>query len=374
MREVLKVVNLKKSFGKIKAVNGITFSCNEGEISVILGPTGAGKTTTLRLIAGLEQPDEGEIYLDDTIINDLPPFRRSCAMTFEDYALYPHMSVFDNIASPLRAPVRRKQFTPEDVRRIVVETAKLLEIDKLLDRKPSELSGGQRQRVALGRTLVRKPRVFLLDEPIAHLDAALRHRMRAEMKRIFGEVKTAVVYVTHDYLEALALADKIIVLRNGEIQQTGTPQDVYFKPTNVFVASFLGDPPMNFLEAALVRKDGHVFVKVDGMLVSLGEDVDLDLSRKVMLGIRPSDMYILKGDNGGGSGIKVTIRTIEPLGNRYIVTALLSGGKMIKIKLEHRPGVAPGDKVIVGFLPSDVHLFDAQTERALWHGGESNRG
>ncbi len=368
MEEALKVVNLTKSFGKIKAVNRISFTCLEKELLVILGPTAAGKTTTLRLIAGLETPDEGEIYLEGKKINELPPYRRSCAMTFEDYALYPHMNVFENIASPLRAPVRRGLFTPREIERAVIQAAKLLEIDMLLKRKPSELSGGQRQRVALGRTLVRKPKIFLLDEPIAHLDAALRHRMRAEMKRIFESLESTVLYVTHDYMEALAMADRIIALQHGEIQQIGTPNEVYFEPSNEFVAGLLGDPPMNFFKGHVTSHKGNWLVKIDGVELSVSQASGLTSEGDVIVGVRPADIHFIQPMGTNEKGLEVKIEAVEPLGDKYIVTATLRNGEIVKLKFEDRPGVKLDERVQIGFSANYIHLFDPETSKALWHG------
>ena len=368
MKEVLRVVNLSKSFGDTKAINRISFTCGEKELLVILGPTGAGKTTTLRLIAGLEVPDEGEIYLEGKSINTLPPFLRSCAMTFEDYALYPHMNVFENIASPLKAPVRKGTSTLKEIERTVVQTAKFLEIDMLLKRKPSELSGGQKQRVALGRTLVRKPKIFLLDEPIAHLDAALRHRMRAEMKRIFKSLESTVLYVTHDYMEALAMADRIIVLRHGTIQQIGTPYEIYFEPTNKFVAGFLGDPPMNFFKGYATPHGDYWLIKINDLEFSVKRVSNLISKGDVIVGVRPSDIHIIQQSDVNKNGIEAKVRAVEPLGDKYIVTMMLENNEMVKLKLKSKPKIELDKSVQVVFPANCVHLFDPKSSKALWHG------
>ncbi len=368
MKEILKVSNLSKSFENVKAVDGISFTCGEKELLVILGPTGAGKTTTLRLIAGLEVPDEGEIYLEGKNISTLPPFLRSCAMTFEDYALYPHMNVFENIASPLKAPIRKNTFTSKETKEKVTQTAKLLEIDMLLERKPSELSGGQRQRVALGRTLVRKPKIFLLDEPIAHLDAALRHRMRAEMKRIFKSLESTVLYVTHDYMEALAMADRVIVLLHGRIQQVGTPHEVYFEPLNKFVAGFLGDPPMNFFRGYVTSHEEYWLVKVNNLDLLVKKGAGSITEGEVNIGVRPSDIHIVQQSDVNKKGIEAKVRAIEPLGDRYIITMTLKNNEMVKLKLEDKPEIKIDEVVQINFPADCMHLFDPESSKALWHG------
>ena len=245
----VKVVNLVKKFDKTVAVDGISFDVKDGEFIVLLGPSGCGKTTTLRCIAGLETPDEGEIYIDDKLVNDLPPKDRDVAMVFQSYALYPHMTVYGNLAFPLKM----RKLPKDEIDKKVKEVAKLLNIDHLLDRKPRQLSGGEMQRVALGRALVRTPRVFLMDEPLSNLDAKLRVYMRAELKKLQRDLKITTIYVTHDQAEAMAMADRIAVMNKGKILQYSEPHDVYEKPANLFVAGFIGSPPMNFIKASIVE-------------------------------------------------------------------------------------------------------------------------
>ncbi|RLE58654.1 MAG: sugar ABC transporter ATP-binding protein, partial [Thermoprotei archaeon] len=230
----VSVKDLLKKFGNVIAVNKISFEVNDGEFVVLLGPSGCGKTTTLRLIAGLETPDGGEIWIGDKLVNDLPPKDRDVAMVFQNYALYPHMKVYDNLAFPLRL----RKLPKDKIDRKVREVAKLLRIDNLLDRYPRQLSGGQQQRVALGRALVREPHVFLMDEPLSNLDAKLRVYMRAELKRLQRELGITTIYVTHDQAEAMTMADRIVVMNEGKIQQIGTPSELYYKPANLFVAGF----------------------------------------------------------------------------------------------------------------------------------------
>ena len=270
----LEMKNVTKTFGDTTAVDDLSFSCREGETIVLLGPTGAGKTTTLRTIAGLEDVDRGEILLDGEAVNHLPPEQREIAMFFENYALYSHMTVGQNIAYPLKAPIRRKQFNARAVKQRTLEVARLLQIEELLDRKPSQLSGGQKQRTALGRTLIRNPKVFLLDEPIAHLDAVLRHRMRGEMKKIFKHLNVSVIYVTHDYREALSIGDRIIVLDKGRMIQIGNNDDIYNKMDNIFIARMVGDPPMNIMDGTIRRENGHWLVQLEHGQVVFTNDVE----------------------------------------------------------------------------------------------------
>ncbi len=254
--ESLVLKNVTKKFGEKVALNGLSFSCKRGEIVVLLGPTGAGKTTTLRCIAGLEELDGGEISIDNINQEGIVPEHRSIAMFFENYALYPHLTVGENISFPLKAPQRKGRYSAEEIAKRTREVAELLEIEDYLNRKPDQLSGGQRQRTALGRALIRSPKLFLLDEPIAHLDAVLRNRMRGEMKRIFSQIESTVVYVTHDYKEALSIGDRILVMNEGKIVQAGSNQDIYRGMKNMFVARLVGDPPMNFIPARLQKAAG----------------------------------------------------------------------------------------------------------------------
>ena len=252
----VKVVNLVKRFDKTIAVDGVSFDVRDGEFIILLGPSGCGKTTTLRCIAGLETPDEGEIYIDDRLVNDLPPKDRDIAMVFQSYALYPHMTVYGNLAFPLKM----RKLPKDEIDKKVREVAKLLRIEELLDRKPRQLSGGQQQRVALGRALVRTPKVFLMDEPLSNLDAKLRVYMRAELKKLQRDLKITTIYVTHDQAEAMAMADRIAVMNKGKILQYSEPNHVYEKPANLFVAGFIGSPPMNFIKASIVEKDSRIIL------------------------------------------------------------------------------------------------------------------
>ncbi|MCD6341929.1 MAG: ABC transporter ATP-binding protein, partial [Thaumarchaeota archaeon] len=289
----VRVVNLHKRFDKTIAVDGITFEVGDGEFIVLLGPSGCGKTTTLRCIAGLEVPDEGEIYIDDKMVNELPPKDRDIAMVFQSYALYPHMSVYDNLAFPLKM----KKYPKQEIEKRVKEVAKLLRIEELLNRKPRQLSGGQQQRVALGRALVRNPKVWLMDEPLSNLDAKLRVYMRAELKKLQKDLNITTIYVTHDQAEAMAMADKVAVMSQGKILQYDAPTNVYERPANLFVAGFLGSPPMNFVEANLVEHDSKIMLDAGFFMYPLDEKLgkivkDNVASDKVIIGFRPEHMIV----------------------------------------------------------------------------------
>jgi multiple sugar transport system ATP-binding protein len=279
-----------KKFDEVLAVNNVNLEIKEREFVVLVGPSGCGKTTTLRMIAGLEEITEGKIYIGDRLINDVPPKDRDIAMVFQNYALYPHMSVYDNMAFGLKL---RKIPKKEIVSR-VGEAAEILGLEKLLTRLPKQLSGGQRQRVALGRAIVRKPSVFLMDEPLSNLDAKLRVQMRAELKKLHEKLKTTVVYVTHDQVEAMTLGERITVMVNGHVQQADSPLTVYDKPSNRFVAGFIGSPPMNFIDGKIVKKkDGLSFASEDFSIPISSTITDLVTSyidKKVVLGIRPQDI------------------------------------------------------------------------------------
>jgi multiple sugar transport system ATP-binding protein len=266
--------NVSKMYGKKRAVSNVTFGCKEGEFFSIIGPAGAGKTTILKMLAGIEKITSGTIYLDDRPVNELSPQERDVAMAFETYNLYPHFSVYDNIAFPLRAPKRRKSLSPHQERERVEEIANFLGITRLLDRRPIQLSGGEKQRVSLARVMVRRPQVYLLDEPIAHLDARLKFSTQTALKRLSSQLGTTIVYVTHDYREALGLSDRVAVLRKGLIEQIGTPEEVYHNPSSDFVARFIGDPPTNLTDGELVTTDGEILFRAgDDFTIQIQEGV-----------------------------------------------------------------------------------------------------
>lgn len=297
----VRLENVVKMYGKKTAVRGVSFACREGEFFSILGPTGAGKTTILKMIAGIESITSGKVYFNERVVNELPPQERNVSMAFETYNLYPHMSVYENVAFPLRAPRWKMKLTPEEERKRVEEITGFLGIDKLLDRLPQNLSGGQKQRVSLARALVRRAEVYLLDEPIAHLDAKLKFSTQTLLKEFAQKYGSTIIYVTHDFREALALSDRMIVLRRGMVEQEGTPEDIYYSPKTDFVGRLVGDPPMNFIDGVLTTKGGKtVFQKDDFTLVLQGEllkraesaGIEREGTNLIRLGIRPEHVRL----------------------------------------------------------------------------------
>jgi multiple sugar transport system ATP-binding protein len=308
----IELKNVTKSFGNVIVLNKVNLKVERGEFFVILGPSGSGKSTILRIIAGLENPDEGEVLIDNVIVNDIDPSKRDIAMVFQNYALYPHMNVFNNIAFPLRM----RGLSKDEIKMRVMETTNLLGITHLLHKYPYQLSGGEQQRVALARALVRKPKAFLLDEPLSNLDAKLRVKLRFELRKLLhDQLKITSIYVTHDQVEAMTMADRIAVINKGIIEQVDTPTDLYIKPRNIFVAGFIGSPPMNFLVAEtlnnrIIFNDKH-FIKVN-------EDIMLKKG-KVIIGVRPQSLVLREKE-----GFKATFIGIEKLGSGHIIHVLLN--------------------------------------------------
>lgn len=364
----LIVRDLWKSYGSIQAVQGLSFELKEGEVLGILGPSGAGKTSTLKLIAGVIPLDRGEIILNGQLINAVPTKQRDIAMVFETYALYPHMSVYDNLAFPLRAPGRNLSEAEIDAR--VRWAADLLHIPELLHRRPKELSSGQRQRVSLGRAIVRKPAIFLMDEPISHLDAKLRHFMRAELKKMLEDtVSTSTIYVTHDYTEVMALADRALVLNKGQTQQSGTPDEIFNLPANQFVAHVVGSPPINFLPCRLTSEDGRLYFEGRGQAFRVGVPdrfKDAAQSRAqdgLILGVRPVDIsFSFQPDEK--HDIPAEVYVFEPLGAKGILTVTI-GNDRAQIVTSHDVNVTMGDRLWLAFDPDRLHVFDAQTTRNI---------
>jgi len=342
-----------KKFGKTIAVDNMNLEIRERDFLVLLGPSGCGKTTTLRLIAGLETSDSGNIYIGDTLVNDLPPKDRNIAMVFQSYALYPYMSVYDNIAFPLKI----RKVPREEIRKRVRNIAELLKIEELLSRKPGQLSGGQRQRVALGRAMVREPDVFLMDEPLSNLDAKLRVHMRGELKKMHQRLKTTTIYVTHDQAEAMSMAKRIAILDRGILQQVGSPKEVYDHPANAFVGGFIGSPPMNMWEGDIVEKNGKL--KIDTSFFSYPLPLDLKeiAASKVTLGVRPEDVTIDK--EKGSNAIKARIDVIEPMGRELLVT-LVSGDATIKMITPSDRTFRIGDKLKIKFKEGKLHIFEGK--------------
>jgi len=363
----IEVQNLKKEYkgGLIKAVDSVSFVCKNGDFFCLLGPAGAGKSTTIKLLGGIELVDEGKILFDDQDVTDQLPKDRDVAIAFETYALYPQRTVRENLRFPLQAPVRKNELTIEQVEKRVVEIANLLGIGELLDRLPRQLSGGQRQRVALGRALVRKPKAYLLDEPIAHLDAKLRHRMRGELKRIQKELGVTTIYTTPDQLEALSLADTIAVLNNGKIEQSGTPDEIYKHPANVFVARFVGEPPMNILKGSY--QDDHLFLD-NALKLPLSKEQKgiankLTKGKVVLVGIRAKDIHLV-AENSPKVMARAAVKSVQVLGETSVVTITLDGAEMY-VKLATQQAPMRGDQVSLAFISNDCHFFDPSTQRRI---------
>jgi multiple sugar transport system ATP-binding protein len=341
--------DIQKSFGKVKVIHGIGFDIADGEFVVLVGPSGCGKSTLLRMLAGLEEISAGEIMIDGKVVNDLESKDRDIAMVFQSYALYPHMTVRDNMAFSLK--LRKADAKTTDER--VANAARILNLDALLDRFPRELSGGQRQRVAMGRAIVRDPKVFLFDEPLSNLDAKLRVAMRAEIKALHQRLKTTTVYVTHDQIEAMTMADRIVVMHDGIVEQIGTPLELFDHPGNLFVAQFIGSPAMNVFKGTLRRSEGRCFVDAQGTSWPVGPLSQGRDGQAVHYGIRPGDVQL--SPPGQGIGAKVIV--VEPTGAE---TELLLevGGEKIIVVLHGRTEAKPDDRIGLVIDGANAHLFD----------------
>jgi multiple sugar transport system ATP-binding protein len=356
--------HVTKSFGsEAIAVNDLNLEISDGEFLVLVGPSGCGKTTALRCVAGLETITEGKLLIGDRVVNDVVPKDRDIAMVFQSYALYPHMSVYDNLAFGLKL---RKIPKPEIDRR-VREAADILGLEKLLTRRPRALSGGQRQRVALGRAIVREPQVFLMDEPLSNLDAKLRVQTRAEILRLHQRLKTTVIYVTHDQVEAMTMGDRIAVMRDGLLQQVGTPEQLYEHPANIFVAGFIGSPAMNFFAAQTdgsTLRIGELEMPTDGKVAEIV--AGLEDGSSITFGFRPEHLELGEGAPANALRIPANAEVVEFLGDEELIHARAAGGEMIAVvSSDHR--LKPGDRVEFWLALPKVHLFDPSTELALLH-------
>ncbi|MCA0030060.1 ABC transporter ATP-binding protein [Mesorhizobium sp. B263B2A] len=355
---------LTKRYGNVGIVHGIDLDIADREFIALVGPSGCGKSTTLRMIAGLEEISAGSIEIGGRVVNDLPPRSRNISMVFQSYALYPHMTVRENLGFSLKIAGAAK----EDMDRRVTEASAILGLDTLLDRRPSQLSGGQRQRVAMGRAIVRDPDVFLFDEPLSNLDAKLRTQMRTEIKKLHAKVQSTVIYVTHDQVEAMTLADRIVIMRDGHIEQVGTPDEVFRRPATRFVAGFIGSPPMNLHEATI--DDGQMVFSSGEKLPLPGQfKANVATGDKVVFGLRPDDIYPTgHGISSGGAAdvhqIELPITVTEPLGNETLVFVEFNGSDWVSRMLNPRP-LKPGERVAMSLDMSQAHLFATETGKTL---------
>jgi len=348
-------------YGRIHAVDHIDLTVEDGELCVLLGPSGSGKTTTLRMIAGLVRPTGGEIYLDGQRITHLYPGQRGIGMVFQSYALYPHMTVREQLLFPLQAlPMK-----PSEREQRVQEVANLLHIGDLLERYPSQLSAGQRQRVALGRALVKRPALLLLDEPLSNVDAMLREEVRANLRRLQQELRITAVYVTHDQIEAQALADKIAVMHQGRIQQVGNPQEIYRYPANMFVAGFIGTPSMNFIEVELTSDGDAPVLRNKWLTITLSRNLKKDLPPRLILGVRPEHLRVHPPHEGDEMIAEVVV--VEPQGHELILHVRIHT-HLLRIRTDPR-GIGfrphPGDRVSISFDSQNIHLFDRYTQQRI---------
>ena len=354
----VKITHLEKEYRGVRALRGIDLDIADGEFVVLVGPSGCGKSTLLRMIAGLEDITGGTIAIDGDVVNDMRPRDRNVAMVFQDYALYPHMTVEENIGFALRA----KKIPENEIVARVDVTTRMLGIEALLKRYPRQLSGGQRQRVAIGRAIIREARLFLFDEPLSNLDAQLRDDMRAEIKRLHQELGRTMIYVTHDQIEAMTLADRIVLLRDGRIEQVGSPLDLFERPANLFVAGFLGSPKMNFLPATL---NGNTATLSDGTKLALVGKRDGKAKQAVILGIRPQHIALSgKRVAMGHAQVKVTVELVQPTGSRVQVAFPL-GGKSVVAELESRDVSKPGEKISIDIDMARAIVIDPQTEKVI---------
>ncbi|MGM9606615.1 MAG: ABC transporter ATP-binding protein [Oscillospiraceae bacterium] len=370
--------NVKKIYdNKVTAVHDFNLEIADKEFIVLVGPSGCGKSTTLRMVAGLEEISEGDLFIDDARVNDVEPKDRDIAMVFQSYALYPHMTVRENMEFPLKL----KKMPKEEIRQRVDQAAEILGITEYLDRKPKALSGGQRQRVAIGRAIVREPKVLLMDEPLSNLDAKLRNQMRSEIIKLRQRINTTFIYVTHDQTEAMTLGDRIVIMKDGFIQQIGTPQEVFSHPANLFVAGFIGTPQMNFFPAKLVKNGAGYQAECAGAVIALDAAVGQALAEKdtqeqeIVLGCRPEHLELAGPDDAGA--VPAQVEVSEMMGSELHIHAVIGGeseaaGKEVVLRVpttklpgEYQGGIPYGTGIRFGFPGGLVHLFDKETEQNL---------
>ena len=347
--------DVRKAYGATQVIHGVNVEIKDGEFVILVGPSGCGKSTLLRMIAGLENISGGEIRIGDRVVNDVPPKERDIAMVFQNYALYPHMTVYDNMGFSLKL----RNAPRDEIKQRVEKAAGILNLMPLLERIPRQLSGGQRQRVAMGRAIVRNPQVFLFDEPLSNLDAKLRVAMRAEIKELHQRLKTTTVYVTHDQIEAMTMADRIVVMHDGIVEQVGTPLDLYDKPDNLFVAGFIGSPSMNFLKGKLDAVAGRPVFKTEGGLTfNVGDAPASSIGRPVTLGMRPEHVSITP------DGVPVEVIVVEPTGSETQVN-VKNGTQEVVCLFRDRITPKPGETIRIAPNPKLAHLFDGETGKRL---------
>jgi multiple sugar transport system ATP-binding protein len=351
--------NISKNFGTVQAVKEFNLTVEDKEFAILVGPSGCGKSTALRMVAGLEEPTTGNIYIGDRAVNDLPPKDRDIAMVFQEYALYPHMSVYKNMAFGLKL----RKFPRNEINQRVREASEILGIHELLERKPKQLSGGQRQRVAVGRAIVRKPAVFLFDEPLSNLDAKLRVQMRAELSKLHDRLQTTIIYVTHDQVEAMTMGTKIVVMKDGLIQQIGSPLGVYNFPVNLFVAGFIGSPVMNFIPCRILSKDGRLYIDAEAFQLPIPEKrapyYQSLVGSDAIFGIRPNDIYdcLYAPEHIRGNSIRVVVDVIEPLGSEIHLNVTAGKHNLIAV-VDVQTQVRVHQEIELALDLDKMHLFE----------------
>ena len=366
------LTNVTKKFDDVIAVNNANLEIKDKEFLVLVGPSGCGKTTTLRMVAGLEEITGGTIEIGDTVVNDIPPKDRDIAMVFQNYALYPHMDVYNNMAFGLKL----RKFPKDEIDRRVKEAAMILGIENLLDRRPKQLSGGQRQRVALGRAIVREPKVFLMDEPLSNLDAKLRVQMRTELSKLHDRLQTTIIYVTHDQTEAMTMGDRIVVLRDGFIQQVADPLTLYNQPVNMFVAGFIGSPAMNFLDAKLVKEGNNFYLDSENSFkilvpeskISANPELEDYVGKDVVFGIRPEDLEdasVVEEGITEENSFSAEVEVVEPMGSEIYLYLAINGHSMIA-RVDAHSTAKVGDEIKLVVNTDGMHIFDAETEVSIF--------
>jgi multiple sugar transport system ATP-binding protein len=357
--------NVTKMFDQVVAVRDVSLTVHDKEFVVLVGPSGCGKSTTLRMVAGLEEISSGTIKIGERVVNDVPPKDRDIAMVFQNYALYPHMSVYDNMAFGLKL----RKFPKPEIQQRVKEAAEILGIQELLARKPRALSGGQRQRVAVGRAIVRKPQVFLFDEPLSNLDAKLRVAMRAELKKLHDRLQATVIYVTHDQVEAMTMGDRIVIMKDGLIQQVGAPLEVYASPQNQFVAGFIGSPAMNFIHCNVAAQNGGLFFTAPGLRLPVPTGKAKAMApykdKPVTMGIRPEDMHEATAQDSPASIFEAHVEVVEPIGHEIYLDVKIGAAGEVVARVSPDTPVKVGQTIKLAATVEKLHAFDPQTERAI---------